>query len=451
MHGLMERLPGKRLNQVQFIALGFFLIILFGALMLTLPIASRTGEWTSFLDALFTATSATCVTGLVVVDTFTHWSMFGQIVVISLIQVGGMGFLTIAVGLAMLFHRKIGLRERDLLKESVNAMEIGGIVKLARKIIAGTVIIEGIGALLLTLRFLPEYGFFKAVYYGIFHSISAFCNAGFDLMGYQTPYNSLCNYVGDPIINLTICGLITIGGLGFVVWDELTEKKLHWKQYSLHTKLVISCTIFLIVAGTGLLFLFEYNNTLEGLSFSEKFFASLFGAITPRTAGFNTTDTAALDSSSKLLTIILMFIGGSPGSTAGGAKTTTVMVMFIYILSILRNKSGSNAFHRSIGSEIIKKAAMVIGLNLTLILTSAVVILATSDLGTEDVLFEVVSAICTVGMTTGITRDLNAIGKIMIIFLMYCGRIGSMTFALSLLKRPNEQMTKLPEEKISIG
>ena len=451
MNGLLERLPSKRLNQVQFIALGFFLIIIFGALMLMLPISSRTGEWTNFLDALFTSTSATCVTGLIVVDTFTHWSIFGQIIIISLIQVGGMGFLTIAVGFAMLFRQKIGLRQRDLLKESVNAMEIGGIVRLAKKIIAGTVIIEAIGAILLFIRFFPEYGFLKAAYYGIFHSISAFCNAGFDLMGYQTPYNSLCSYVGDPIINLTICGLIIIGGLGFVVWDELIKKKYHWKKYSLHTKLVISCTIVLIVAGTVLLYIFEYNNTLEGLSLQEKFFASLFGAITPRTAGFNTVDTAALNSSSKFLSIILMFIGGSPGSTAGGAKTTTVVVMFIYILSNLRNTSGSNVFHRSIGSEIIKKAAMVILLNLTLVLAGTIIILATNDFGTEDVLFEVVSGICTVGMTTGITRELNIIGRIVIIFLMYCGRIGSMTFALSLLKRPNEQMTKLPEEKISIG
>lgn len=451
MNGLIERFPNRRLNQVQFIALGFFLIIMLGTFMLMLPISSKTGEWTSFSDALVTATSTTCVTGLIVVDTFTHWSLLGQLVIITLIQIGGLGFLTIAVGFAMMFRRRIGLRERDLLKESVNAMEIGGIVKLARKIIKRTVIIEGVGAIILSIRFLPEHGVLEGIYYGVFHSISAFCNAGFDLMGYQTPYNSLCAYVKDPVVNLTISALIILGGLGFVVWDELIAKKFHWKGYTLHTKLVISCTAFLLVAGTVLLFLFEYDNTLEGMNFGEKIMASFFGAVTARTAGFNTVDTGALDSSSKLLTMILMFIGGSPGSTAGGVKTTTIMVMFIYIISSLRNNSGSNIFHRRISSEIIKKAAMVIGLNLILALGSAIVILATSELSMEDVLFEVVSAIGTAGMTTGITRDLNAVGRILIVFLMYCGRIGSMTFALSLLKKENGQLIRLPEEKINIG
>ncbi|MBO5260613.1 MAG: Trk family potassium uptake protein [Agathobacter sp.] len=451
MNGLIERRPHTRLNQVQFIALGFFLIIMLGTFMLMLPISSRSGEWTSFMDALFTATSTTCVTGLIVVDTFTHWSLFGQLVIITLIQIGGLGFLTIAVGFAMVFRRRIGLRQRDLLKESVNAMEIGGIVKLTKKIIAGTIIIEGIGAVILTIRFMPEHGILEGIYYGVFHSISAFCNAGFDLMGYQTPYNSLCAYVNDPVVNLTVSALIILGGLGFVVWDELSVKKFHWKQYTLHTKLVLSCTIFLLIAGTVLMLLFEYNNTVAEMNLGEKILASFFGSVTARTAGFNTVDTAALDSSSKLLTMILMFIGGSPGSTAGGAKTTTVMVMFIYIVSSLKNESGSNVFHRRINSEIIKKAAMVIGLNLGLALCSGMIILATSDLPMEDVLFETISAISTVGMTTGITRDLNTIGRVLIAFLMYCGRIGSMTFALSLMKKENGQLLKMPEEKISIG
>ena len=451
MNGLIERRPHTRLNQVQFIALGFFLIIMLGTFMLMLPISSRSGEWTSFMDALFTATSTTCVTGLIVVDTFTHWSLFGQLVIITLIQIGGLGFLTIAVGFAMVFRRRIGLRQRDLLKESVNAMEIGGIVKLTKKIIAGTIIIEGIGAVILTIRFMPEHGILEGIYYGVFHSISAFCNAGFDLMGYQTPYNSICAYVNDPVVNLTVSALIILGGLGFVVWDELSVKKFHWKQYTLHTKLVLSCTIFLLIAGTVLMLLFEYNNTVAEMNLGEKILASFFGSVTARTAGFNTVDTAALDSSSKLLTMILMFIGGSPGSTAGGAKTTTVMIMFIYIVSSLKNESGSNVFHRRINSEIIKKAAMVIGLNLGLALCSGMIILATSDLPMEDVLFETISAISTVGMTTGITRDLNTIGRVLIAFLMYCGRIGSMTFALSLMKKENGQLLKMPEEKISIG
>lgn len=439
------------MNQVQYIAVGFFFIIFIGACILTLPVASRSGEWTSFFDTLFTATSATCVTGLVVFDTFTHWSLFGQLIILILIQIGGLGFITVGVGFAMAFRRRIGLRERDLMKESVNALEIGGIVKLVRKILIGTFFFEGMGAILLSVRFVPRFGVVRGIYYGIFHSITAFCNAGFDLMGEQEAYSSLTAYVGDPLVNLVIIALIVIGGLGFVVWSDLWNKRFRWNRLSLHTKIVLSVTVLLIVGGALLLFLFERGNTLEGLSGWEQFWASVFGSVTARTAGFNTVDTGALRPESKLLTIILMFIGGSPGSTAGGVKTTTIAVMTLYVFSNLRSEGGCNIFHRRISDEIIKKASMVFCLNLFLGVTSTLIIMATSNFGMSDILFEVFSAISTAGMTTGITRDLNAVGKIVIIVLMYSGRIGSMTFALSLIQKPESHKLRLPAEKITIG
>lgn len=451
MNGLFERHGYHRLNQVQYIALGFFFIILAGSLILTLPIASQSGEWTPFLDSMFTATSATCVTGLVVYDTFTHWNVFGQLVILLLIQIGGLGFITVGVGFSMAFRRRIGLRQRDLLKESINAMEIGGIVKLSRKIFIGTALCEGVGALLLATRFIPEFGLVKGIYYSIFHAISAFCNAGFDLMGGQQPYASFTAYATDPVINITLMLLIIVGGLGFVVWSDVVSKRFRWKNYSLHTKMVISVTLLLIFGGALFLFLFEQGGTISGMSTGDQILASLFGSVTARTAGFNTVDTGALQPESKLLTIALMFIGGSPGSTAGGVKTTTIAVILIYVVSNLRGESGCNVFHRRIGDEVIKRASMVFCLNLFLGLTSVTLILATSNLHMSDVLFEVYSAISTVGMTTGITRDLNVVGRIVIIILMYCGRIGSMTFALSLVAKPEAKGLSLPEEKVTIG
>ena len=451
MNGLFERHRYHRLNQVQYIALGFFFIILAGSLILTLPIASQSGEWTPFLDSMFTATSATCVTGLVVYDTFTHWNVFGQLVILLLIQIGGLGFITVGVGFSMALRRRIGLRQRDLLKESINAMEIGGIVKLLRKIFIGTALCEGVGALLLATRFIPEFGLVKGIYYSIFHAISAFCNAGFDLMGGQQPYASFTAYATDPVINITLMLLIIVGGLGFVVWSDVVMKRFRWKNYCLHTKMVISVTLLLIFGGALFLFLFEQGGTISGMSTGDQILASLFGSVTARTAGFNTVDTGALQPESKLLTIALMFIGGSPGSTAGGVKTTTIAVILIYVISNLRGESGCNVFHRRIGDEVIKRASMVFCLNLFLGLISVTLILATSNLRMSDVLFEVYSAISTVGMTTGITRDLNVVGRIVIMILMYCGRIGSMTFALSLVAKPEAKGLSLPEEKITIG
>lgn len=335
MNGLFERHRKHRLNQVQYIALGFFFIILVGSLILMLPVASRNGEWTPFLNTLFTATSATCVTGLIVYDTFTHWSVFGQLVILLLIQIGGLGFITIGVGFSMAFGQRIGLRQRDLLKESINALEIGGIIKLSRKIFLGTALCEGIGAMMLALRFIPRFGWLKGIYYSVFHSISAFCNAGFDLMGRDMPYSSFTAYVADPLVNVTLMLLIIFGGLGFVVWSDIVTKRFCWKYYNLHTKIVVSVTLILVFGGALLLFVFERQNTIQGMTPGGQILASLFGSVTARTAGFNTVDTGALRPESKLLTIILMFIGGSPGSTAGGVKTTTIAVIVFFLLSLI--------------------------------------------------------------------------------------------------------------------
>ena len=310
----------KKMTQTQMIVVGYLLLILLGSILLMLPVSSRDGNMTSFADALFTSTSASCVTGLVVQDTYLHWSFFGQLIILILIQIGGMGFMTIGVCVAILLRRKIGLKVRGILQESINSIQIGGIVKLTKKIIKGTLFFESIGAVLLMIRFIPEFGIGRGIWYGIFHSISAFCNAGFDLMGENGAYQSLIRYSDDWLVNTVIMLLIIIGGIGFLVWDDLSVKKFQWKKYHLHTKIVLSTTGFLIIGGAVLFLILEKNNVLAGMPVKEQILCSLFHSVTARTAGFNTTDTGALTEGSKLVTMILMFIGGSPGSTAGGIK-----------------------------------------------------------------------------------------------------------------------------------
>lgn len=442
----------NHLSQTQFIAYGFFCVILAGALLLTLPFASRDGQSIGFLNALFTATSATCVTGLVVADTWSQWTLFGQIVIICLIQIGGLGFITIGVCLSIILRRKIGLKERGLLQESVNTLQIGGVVRLARKIFIGTIIFEGTGAILLAIRFVPQYGFFRGVFYGFFHSISAFCNAGFDLMGFQGKYSSFVNYYDDWLVNLVIMSLIVIGGIGFVVWDDVSRNKWHVRKYMLHTKIVLLTTFVLIFGGAYLFYLLERNALMEDMTVSGKILSSLFSSVTARTAGFNTIDTGALTDGSKLLTIVLMFIGGSPGSTAGGIKTTTIIVLLFCVVSNIRRESGLNVFGRRIEDDTIKRASTIMTMNLTLTLIVALVIMGIQpDLVMSDVLFETFSAIGTVGMTTGITRDLLPVSRILIIFLMYCGRIGSLSFALAFTQQKRISQIKLPVGKITIG
>ena len=441
----------SHLTQTQFIAYGFIGVILTGTLLLMLPVSSKSGTVSPFLNCLFTATSASCVTGLIVYDTWTHWSVFGQLVIITLIQIGGLGFITIGVFLSMVLRRKIGLKERGLMQESVNTLQIGGMVRLAKKIIIGTVLFEGTGALILALRFIPEHGIIKGTYYGIFHAISAFCNAGFDLMGWQGEYSSLVNFYDDWVVNLVIMSLIVIGGIGFVVWDDVSRKGLKVHKYMLHTKIVLLTTFVLVFGSAWLFYRFEQNNLLVGMNTSGKILTSLFSSVTARTAGFNTTDTASLTDASKLLTVILMFIGGSPGSTAGGVKTTTIIVMYLYLWSTIQRTYGANAFGRRLEDDAIKRASTIFIINLTLALGASVYIMASQQLPMSDVLFETFSAIGTVGMTTGITRALSPMSRLTIIFLMYCGRVGSLSFALSFTQHKRVAHVQQPVERITIG
>ena len=441
----------KRLSQTQFIILGFLIIIVVGTFLLMFPISSADGSFTSFADCVFTAVSATCVTGLVVVDTFTHWSVFGQIVILCLIQVGGLGFITIGVMFSMILRRRIGLKTRGLLQESVNTLKIGGIIKLTKKIIKGTLLIEGIGALILGIRFSFDYGPLRGMYYGLFHSVSAFCNAGFDLMGINEPYCSLTRYVGDPVVNITVMALIIIGGIGFIVWDDITTNKLNFKKYMLQTKVVLVTTAVLVLGGGLLFFATEFNNTMAGMNPGTRILASLFSSVTARTAGFNTVDTAALTGGSKILTVVLMFIGGSPGSTAGGIKTTTIFVLLINLFSGISTGKGGSVFKRRFEEDAVRKASFVFLLDLLLGLVACFIILAVNNLAFEDVVFEVFSAIGTVGMSTGITRDLNIVSRVIIMILMFCGRIGSLSFALSFMQNKKSAPVYYPSENISIG
>ena len=449
----MERLMWpSRFSKVQIIALSFLGIIVAGTLLLLLPFATREGESTTLLDAAFTAVSATCVTGLIVHDTFRHWTLFGQLVILVMIQLGGLGLMAFSVTFSLLLRRRIGLKERGILQESVNTLQLAGTVRLVQKIVIYTAWIEGVGALLLMLRFIPQFGWLKGIWYGIFHSISAFCNAGFDLMGQFGAYSSLTAYYDDILVNLVIMALIILGGIGFIVWDDISTHKWQVRKYLLHTKIVLTMTLLLIAAGSLCFFLFERGNLLAGMDTKGQILSSLFGAVTPRTAGFNTTDTGMYTEATRLLTVILMFIGGSPGSTAGGIKTTTMMVILLYIWSNLRNKSGLNIFGRRLDEDCIKKASTVFFINLLL---AAVCGLAMCGLEMElplsDIFMEVFSAIGTVGISTGITRDLSLASKYLLILLMYSGRIGSMSFALSFTERTRTSPVQLPTEKITIG
>jgi trk system potassium uptake protein TrkH len=441
----------RHMSQMQFIAFGFLVLILAGTLLLMLPVSSRDHQWGNLINCLFTATSASCVTGLVAYDTWTHWTLFGQLVILIMIQIGGLGFVTIGVFVSIILRRKIGLKTRDLMQESVNTLQIGGMVKLAKKIVIGTAFFEGAGALFLMIRFIPQLGVLRGIYYGIFHAVSAFCNGGFDLMGYQGEFSSLMNYYDDWLVNLVIMVLIVIGGIGFIVWDDLSRNGLKWKKYMLHTKIVLISTFVLLFGSAFLFWLFERDNLLVGMNVSGQILTSLFSSVTARTAGFNSVDTGSLTDASKLLTIVLMFIGGSPGSTAGGVKTTTIAVMFLYLKSTIQRSYGVNAFGRRLEDDVLKQASSIFMINMTLALGAAIFIMAVQNMQMSDVLFETFSAAGTVGMTTGITRDLLPVSRVVVAFLMYCGRVGSLSFALSFTQNKKIAKVRYPEAKITIG
>lgn len=451
MKKLEDLLKKNRLSSTQLIALSFLAVIGIGTGLLLLPWATKPGESTSLLQAAFTAVSATCVTGLIVVDTFSHWTIFGQLVILVMIQIGGLGFMTVTVWFSFLMKRKIGLKERGLLQESVNTLQIGGIVKLVRKILLGTLFIEGAGAVILSLRFVREFGPGKGIYYGIFHSISAFCNAGFDLMGTRAAFSSLTAYAGDVVVNLTVMLLIIIGGIGFLVWDDLLTNRLHFRKYRLHTKIVLVTTGILIFGGALLFSLFEWNNSLSSAPLAVKLLGPLFQSVTCRTAGFNTLDTGSLTEGTKLMMSSLMFIGGSPGSTAGGIKTTTIAVMFFYLRSTLLKEKGASVFGRRLEESAVKRAGGILFLSLSMDVAAALALLAIEGAPLANVMFEVFSALGTVGITAGLTPGLSVASKLILMVMMYCGRLGSLTFALIFTENRQNSLLQQPTEKIIIG
>ena len=439
-----------KLSPNRSIALGFLAIILAGALLLMLPFANRTGQGLSFLDSLFTATSATCVTGLVAADTWTQFNLLGQVILLVLIQVGGLGYMTMVLMASALMKRKIGLKQRSLMVESVSAQRLSDALTLLRYILRGTAAIEGIGAALLAIRFVPELGLARGLWYAVFHSVSAFCNAGFDLMGFREPYSSLTHYAADPLVNVTVCALVLLGGLGFLVWREVWEKGVHFRRYSLHAKIMLTASVLLVVGGTALFWFAERDNLLAGMTIGEQALASLFQAVSPRTAGFNTVDLAKLTSGGGLLTIVLMFIGAGPGSTGGGVKITTVAVCLLTLASYVRGRREVGAFNRRLDEEQIHRSAAGVTLYMTFIAAGGFLMLATQPFPLQDALFELFSAMSTVGLSTGITRDLSQVNRAILIVMMYCGRIGSLTMMMALAERRTPRV-KDPVERISIG
>ena len=440
-----------KLTPTQVLALGFAAIILIGTLLLMLPVATKSGKGADFLTALFTATSATCVTGLVVVDTKTYWSVFGQIVIMLLIQVGGLGIMTMSTLFALILGRRITFKERLVMQEAFNTNSLGGIVKFAKYILMVSFLFESIGAIILTLRFLPQMGLKKAVYYGLFHSISAFNNAGFDLMG---NFRSLTGYISDWVVNLVVMGLIIFGGLGFYVLLDIYEHR-HFNKFTLHSKIVITITLFLITIGTLLIFLFEYNNpkTLKPLDFPTKILAALFQAVTPRTAGFNTLSLSDMTIASKFLTIILMFIGASPAGTGGGIKTTTFGVILYTVLSVIKGEEETVLYKRTISRNIVYKAVAISFISVFIIFSVTMVLSITETSNFLTILYETISAFGTVGLSLGLTLELTTVGRIVIIFTMYTGRVGPLTLALALAQRQKKPkpIMKYVEEKIMVG
>jgi len=436
----------KRLSPFQIIILGFGAVVLVGALVLMLPISSQSGSVTPFSDALFTSTSAVCVTGLIVFDTATYWSYFGQAVILTLIQIGGLGVVTVATSIALLSGRKIGLMQRSTMQEAISAQKIGGIVRLTRFILVTTFSVELLGALVMMPTFVKGFGA-KGVWMSFFHSVSAFCNAGFDLMGVNGQFSSLTSLSASLPVNITVMSLILFGGIGFLTWDDLFTHRHHLRRYRMQSKVVLTASVFLILVPALFFFISEYS----ALPIKERILASLFQSITPRTAGFNTTDLTALSQSAQLIIIILMLIGGSSGSTAGGMKITTVSVLFASAFSVFRRKDSPHLFKRRIDESIVRHAAAILLMYLSLFIGGAVIISAVEGLPMLTCLFETASAVATVGLTLGITPTLSIYSHLILIALMFLGRVGGLTLIYAAFSGVRHNVSKLPLEKITVG
>ena len=442
----------RKLSNTQLIALSFLGVILLGATLLCLPIASKSGEWTNFLDASFTATSATCVTGLVVFDTFSQWTLFGQIVILTMIQIGGLGLMTLMASFALFLKRRINLQERRLLLQSSGNLQYGDLSRILKRILLGTLLFEGIGAILLAIRFCPQMGVWEGIYNAVFHSVSAFCNSGFDLMGKYRAFSSLTAFVGDPLVSLTVCALIIIGGIGFLVWDDVYRNGLRFKKYSLHSKIVLLATAILVIGGWIIFFVTEQNYALKGMSLPEQVLGSLFQSVTTRTAGFNTIDQTALSNPGSIVTVIFMLIGGSPGSTAGGIKTMTVAIALLAVFSIAKNRKDTTAFRRRIDEQQVKQALAILVIY-TLLFVGATTLVCVFEpaKALKSVVYEVSSAVATVGLSLDGSGTFCAISKTILMLMMYVGRIGGLSLVLMLAEKREQAPLERPEEKILIG
>lgn len=441
----------ERVTPAQVIILAFAVFILTGTGLLMLPIATNGPGAAAPLDALFTATSATCVTGLVLHDTVLYWSPFGQAVILLLIQVGGMGVVTMAVAVAMFAGKKIGLKQRWVMQESISAPQVGGILRQTRFILKTAFAMEAAGALLLALRFCPRFGLGKGLWYAVFHAVSAFCNAGFDLMGTDAPYSSLTGYVGDPLVSLTVAALIVLGGIGFLTWHDLWEHRFQVRLCRLQTKLILFTTLGLLL-GAFAFFLYEFSlPQWQDLTAEERGLAAVFQAVTPRTAGFNTVDLGRLSQPGQLVTILLMLTGGSPGSTAGGFKTITLAVLLLTIRAVFRRRNNAGCFGRRFPEDTLRSAVALFQLYLLLFLTGGTLISCIDGVPLLSALFEAASAIGTVGLSLGITPELSAASRLILIFLMYFGRVGGLTLLYAVTLGAAPGVSQLPQERVTVG
>lgn len=437
----------KHMTSFQVIIISFLFMIIIGTLLLMLPISSEQGKMTSFPDALFTAVSATCVTGLVVVDTATYWSLFGQMVILLLIQIGGMGVITIGLAIISVSGKKIGLWQRSTMQESISAPQVGGIVKLTGFILKTAIIVELIGVVAMVPVFCRDFGFVKGIWYSLFHSISAFCNAGFDLMGVREKFSSLTSYSSNTYLCTIIILLIVIGGIGFLVWNDVWAHKLKFNRYSLQSKVVLLTSLILIVLPAVYFFFYEYNN----LEIHDRVINSFFQSVTTRTAGFNTTDLSTMEESSTAIMVILMLIGGSPGSTAGGIKTATIAVLFLSAITVFSRRNEVQCFKRRISDETIRNAGAILFIYLVLFFASGFIISRHEGLPLLTCLFETGSAIGTVGLSLGITGKLSLLSRSILMILMFLGRVGGLTLIYAALPSSDNKNSRMPLEKISVG
>ena len=436
-----------RLNYFQKIILGFAALILFGAFLLMLPISSNERVYTPFLNALFTSTSASCVTGLIVYDTAVHWSFFGQVVILILIQIGGLGVVVAVTSVILLSGKRIGYSQRNTLANSISINSQGGIMKMLIFLLKWTGVIEFFFAILLATQFIPEFGWRRGLWYSIFHSVSAFCNAGFDLMGIKSPYSSLTNYAENPIVNLSIMALILLGGLGFMTWQDIAKNKGNLHRYRLQSKIILSTTIFLVLLPALFYFFLEFRE----MPMESRILASLFTAVTPRTAGFNTVDFSKFSDSGIFLQILLMLVGAAPGSTGGGMKMTTMTVLFLTSVAIFRNNSRTEAFGRTIPGEVIRNATTIAFMYISLCVLSGMFISLHEHLPLLTTCFETASAIATVGLTLGITPKLSPVSHLLLIFLMYIGRVGGLCLIYAVFPNINPNKGRLVEENVIVG